>query len=125
MQDDEIPNARVLEIRALVEMIDVGLAEFARREVPQQSLNRRLNQMNAGGFQRLEKTAGETHSDAVLVPDLLALAGRELDVARIGARLAVEISLQHRRRFVIADERAGIHVPVASAMLKRNAPLPA
>ena len=41
------------------------------------------HEMDAGGFQRLDEAAGQTHRDAVLVPDLPPAAGLELEHARL------------------------------------------
>ena len=81
--------------------------------------------MDAGGFQRFEKAAGEPQRDAVLVPELLAPAGREAQEPRLRQRLAVQVGQQRGRRLIVADEAAAIDIAVADAMLQRNAPLPA
>ena len=81
--------------------------------------------MQAGRFQRFQKAARQPDGDAVLVPQLLALARLEFHPERIGAGRAVKVRQQHAFGLGIVDELAGIDVAIASAVLQRNAPLPA
>src|SRR5690606_10662842 len=80
--------------------------------------------MDAGRLERLHETARQAERHAVLVPELLAVSGRETKESRLGERLAVQIREQRRGGLVVADELAAVHVAVADAMLQRNAPLP-
>jgi len=59
-----------------------------------------LNQVDAGGLQRLEKAACESERNAILVPEFLAAAGAEPQETRLGLRLAVEIGQQRSGRLV-------------------------
>src|SRR5688572_32258220 len=63
-----------------------------------------------------------TYRDTVAVPGLLATAGDELEQARFGERLAIEIPHQRGSGLVVADEFAGVHVAVAGSVLQRDAP---
>src|ERR1700734_2665120 len=81
--------------------------------------------MDAGGLQGFEKAARKPQRNAVLVPKLLAPPRRETQETRLRLRLAVQIRQQRRRRLVVADETAAVHIAVADPMLQRYAPLPA
>ena len=48
--------------------------------------------MNTGGFQGLNKTAGETQGNAVFIPMLFALAGAKFDDSRFGEGLPLDIA---------------------------------
>ena len=47
--------------------------------------------MDAGGFQGLNKAAGETQGNAVFIPVLFALTGTEFDNSRGGQGRAFDI----------------------------------
>jgi hypothetical protein len=96
VQHDEVADALVLEARLAVVFAALDLVEAAVREEVDQALDRRLDQMDAGRLDRLEEAAGQADGDHVAVPGLLAHPGLELDQARLGQRLAVEIGQQGR-----------------------------
>jgi hypothetical protein len=64
----------------------------------QQLRDRSLDEMNAGGFERFEESAGEPMA-AILLPAFLAPAGDEAQRARRRARGAVEPAQQQARGF--------------------------
>ena len=61
----------------------------------------------------------------LLLPGLAALAGPELDDARLGEHLAFDVGQQSLLRLLVGQVAAAVHHAVADAMLQRNAPLPA
>src|SRR5690606_17726264 len=125
MQDDEVPSAFPSARAESVVLVDLDRIEPAAGKQCQQPRDAYLHEMNARRLERLHEAARQTEPDAVLVPELLAPAGREAQKARLCQRPSVQIREQCRSRLVVADEAAAIHVPVANAMLQRDAPLPA
>ena len=91
----------------------------------QQPVHRRLDQMDAGRFQRLDEARRQADRDDVADPGLAPPAGREPKRPRLGHRLAVEVGEQGRSRLVLADVARAIDVAVADPVLQRDAPLPA
>src|SRR6185295_15541605 len=84
-----------------------------------------LDQVDAGGLERLEKPRRQPERDAVAVPEFAASAGGEAQRARVGQWLAIQVRQQCRRGLVIAHEGARIDVAIADPMLQRYPPLPA
>ena len=125
VQHDEIAAALELELQLPVVFVDVGLVERGIREEAHQPRHGRLDEVDAGRFQRLHEAAGEADRDAVPVPEFPAHAGDEAQRPRIGERFAVEVGEQGRGGLVVADVVAAVDVAVAGAVLQRNAPLPA
>ena len=125
VQDDKVTRAFVLDARLRVDLVDVGMIEVGTREQRHQPRDRRLDQVDIGGLDRLEKPGRQTQGDAVAVPDALAPARHEGDVPRFVQRLAVQVSHQDRSGVLLAHEAAGVDVAIADAMLQRDAPLPA
>src|SRR5450755_3047934 len=104
MQDNEVANLVIFADLQAVVLIDVVRVERAIRKDRRQLSNPALYEMDAGGFQGFEKAAGQSQSDAVLVPEFLAPPGREVQKARLGTRRAVEIAKQSCRGLIVADE---------------------
>src|SRR6187431_2399733 len=125
VQDDKVTRALVLDTRLRVDLVDVGLIEVGTREQRHQPRDRRLDQVDVGGLDRLEEPGRQTQGDAVAVPYALASARHEGDVPRFVQRLAVQISHQDRNGVLLAHEATGVDVAIADAMLQRDAPLPA
>lgn len=124
VQDQEVARAFVFERRFLVELpLEQGI-ETTVGEQAQQPLDTGLDQVDAGGFQRLHETAGQPQGDDVPVPQLPAHAGGEAQRARVGKRTTVEVGQQRGGGFVVADVLAGIHIAIADPALQGNAPLP-
>ena len=117
MEDDEVPDALVLEVRPPVELVDVDGIEATRGKEAGEADDDRLNEVDAGRLERLEEAARKTDRHAVLVPQLAALAREELDVARGTRRSAVESRQENRGRLVVGDVLARVHVAIADAML--------
>ena len=84
----------------------------------------RLDQVDAGRFQRLEEAGGKTERDAVAVPHLAPLAARETEPVGVRELLAVEVGEQQLLGRLVVDMLARIDEAVAGAVLERNAPLP-
>ena len=103
----------------------VDARRFGRGQQAQHVLDGFLDQENAGGFERLEKSAGEAERHAVALPGLRAPPGAELQHARLTLRAAIERGQQGGARLVFADELRREHVAVARAVLQRDAPDPA
>ena len=125
MQDQEIADRAPFEIGLAVELGDVRRVEAGAREQAQQPGDARLDQMDAGRFERLHEPRRQPERDAVLHPHRAPFAGGELQRARLGERCAVEPGEQDRRRAIVTQMRARIDDAVAGAVLERDAPLPA
>ena len=91
-----------------------------------QARDARLDEIDAGGFQRLEETAREARARrncAIHIFRRRPVVNRSTR-GSASAR-AVEVGQQRGGGLVVADVRARIHVAVAGAVLQRDAPLPA
>ncbi len=104
VQDQEIAHAVVFHFDPAVVGVDDARIELPGRrgEVVDQRGDRDLDQIDAGRFERLEKSAREPDGDAIAIPGLAAPAGGEAQESRVGQRLAVESrhavsSRPHRR----------------------------
>jgi hypothetical protein len=84
----------------------------------------RLDEVEAGRFERLDEARRQADGDDIGVPEQLASPGHETQPARVGKGLAVQVGEQRVGRFLIAQVRAGIDIAVADAVLERNASLP-
>ena len=73
---------RLVESGQPIVKIDVDLAEAAVREQLQQFLDARLNQVDAGRFQGLQKPGGQTNGDDIPVPGGLANPSLEFQKIR-------------------------------------------
>src|SRR5579863_1753731 len=82
VQDQEIPHALVFGPQNFVVAIDFGVSEIPIGEQRQEHGNGALDEVNAGGFQRFEKTGRQTDRNAILVPEALAPTGGELKLER-------------------------------------------
>ena len=58
----------------------------------------RLDEVDAGRFERLEEAAGEAQRDEFLFQACLRVPGGEAQRPRLGERLAVEVGQQRRAR---------------------------
>ena len=125
VQDDEIAHVFHLEAHLAVELVDVRLADAGVGEHLQQAHHAALDQVDAGGLQRLDEAGGKPHRHAVLVPMAVPLAGDEAQHPRFGEQLALDVAEQAAPGFVVAPVGAGEHHAVADAVLQRDAPLPA
>src|SRR5207247_6063228 len=68
MDDDEVPDALVLEVRPPVELVDVDGIEAARGEEPGGADDGRLNEVSASGLARLEAAARKPERHEVRPP---------------------------------------------------------
>jgi hypothetical protein len=84
-----------------------------------------LDQVNARGFQWLEKTCGQAQANAVPVPVLHPLPGAEAQQPGFCNGFAVEIAEQGVAGFIVAHELAAIDEAIANPGLQWNTPLPA
>ena len=91
MQYQEIPDVLELNPGQAIVFIDIGLLESIGREIGHQARNSGLNQVDAGGLQRLEKTGGQAQCHHVLVPDLSPCPGFEAYLQRIGQAIALDV----------------------------------
>ena len=90
MQDQEIANTLVFGAQDLVVTVDFGAAVIAIGEQRQEHGDAALDEVNAGGLQRFEKTRRQSDRNAILVPEALAPAGGELQLEGFGQRLALD-----------------------------------
>src|SRR5579863_511105 len=77
VQDQEVPHTLVFGPKYLVVAVDFGASEIAIGEQRQQHGNAALDEVNAGGFQRLEEARRQTDRNTVPVPEAFAAAGGE------------------------------------------------
>ncbi len=126
VQQQEIAHAPEFELEDPVVAVDIGRLEMAVGEELQQHGDAALDQVDAGGFQRLQEARRQPQRHAIFVPGLLAPAGGEAQRQRFGQRLAFEIGQQRLAAPSSSPmKRAAIDMAVADAVLQRNAPLPA
>src|SRR5881394_4243119 len=125
MQDDEVANRFEAAAHQAVVFIRQSWLEVPIGKELYQSADADFDEMQARGFEWLEKPAGESECDAILQPRLGSPSGRELDQSRRCQCLAVEIGDQSLSRLILGGERVAEHVTIADAVLKRDAPLPA
>src|SRR5258708_16303007 len=93
-----------------------------------------LDQIDAGGFKRLEKTAGKPDRHAIATPGLFASARRKPQQTRLRLRSGARSGAARRARaqcghefisgVVLIDEATREDLAVAGAMLQRNPPHP-
>src|SRR5438128_2658168 len=127
MQNEKITDPLVLHLIETVEFI--GQAWIDRRasgpwhEVDEVD-HRRLDQKDAGGFERLEKAARQSYGHAIANPGLVAPAGRKPQQTGLCLRRSLEPAQQGNLRITLLDELAGKNITITGAMLEWNAPLP-
>src|SRR5678815_2484374 len=109
VQHDEVPNVLDLLPGLLVVFVDVRLPDARARKHLHEARDTALNKVNAGGLEWFDEAARETHGNHVPVPGLEALAGPELDDARIRQDLALDVAQQGLAGGVIGDVPAAIH----------------
>src|SRR6185295_15731255 len=71
VQHQDVAYLFELVARQRVESLDGRRIEAVAREQEQQPRDRRLYEMNTGGLQRLEESAGEPDGHDILLPDFL------------------------------------------------------
>ena len=125
VQHDEVADVLDLVARLAVVLGHVGGADALGREGLQQPHDAALDEVDAGGLQRLDEAAGQADGHAVAAPGLVPLAGRELDEPRLRQRGALHLAQQLLARLLVGQVAAAVDQPVAHAVLQRNAPLPA
>src|SRR5262249_851336 len=79
VQDDEVADGLVAaRHQPIVFRSQLGFEGSVRQKLDEPS-DPRLDQMDAGGLERLQETAGETQSHAVALPGLSSASGGEFD----------------------------------------------
>ena len=91
VQDQEVADTLEFVHRDAVVFVDHQRVEMAIREQREKFGDPGLYQVNAGGFQRFQKAAGQPDGNHVLVPKAVSAPRREAQQARLGQRLAIEI----------------------------------
>mmetsp|Transcript_41415 Transcript_41415/g.97023 ORF Transcript_41415/g.97023 Transcript_41415/m.97023 type:complete len:210 (-) Transcript_41415:207-836(-) len=89
MQDDEVAYPFEFQRHQAVVFVAVSVVDAARREIGKQMAYAHLDQVNAGGLERLQEAAGQTDGDNVAIPRTMTFPSQELDGAGAGKRLAV------------------------------------
>src|SRR3954451_6614564 len=127
MQNQEITDPLVLHLVQTVEFVGRTGIDCCRsrpwHEIDQVD-NRRLDQENTGGFERLEEAARQSNGNTIAQPGLVAPAGRKPQQTRLTSSRGIEAGQQSNLRVALLDELAGINIAVAGAMLEWNSPLP-
>src|SRR5579864_7040714 len=124
MKHDEVAYALPFEIALAVELVDGRLVGRGVREQPDKADRRRLDQVNARRFQRLQEPRREAERDAIAVPHLAPLAARETKAIGVSELLTIEVREEQLFGALVIDVLARINKAVAGAMLKADAPLP-
>lgn len=119
--DQEVADLLHFQRTLRVAGVDVGCRESGIGEQRQQSRDAALQQMDAGGFQRLHESAVQPRCHHVGLAGLSAPPGDEAQQAWFGLRLPIQVRKQSCRRLVLADVAAAEHVTVADAVLQGNA----
>ena len=91
VSNDEVAYVFIFGARLEVVLVDVGRRNSVRRKHRQQPVDRRLDEVNAGRLERLEKARRQANRDDVLLPGFQPPTGPEPDGPRIGQRLSVEV----------------------------------
>ncbi len=78
----------------------VRLVELTVGKQPHEPDRRGLDEVQAGRFQRLQESRGKTDRDAIAVPHLAALAGRETQPVRVRQLLTVEVGQAAASRLI-------------------------
>src|SRR4051794_23191383 len=125
MEHDEIAHSLPFEIGLAVELIDCRLIRSGVGEQLYEPDRRRLDEMDAGRFQRLEEARRKAQRDAIAVPHLLALAAGEAEPVGVGERLTIEVGEKQLLGRIVIDMLARINEAIAGSVLERNSPLPA
>src|SRR5579863_2988578 len=110
VRDQEVARPLVIEGKLPVVAVDVGRPEMAVGEERQQEKDAALDQMDAGGLERLEESRRQADGDAVLVPAEPAPPGRELQAQRIAQRPSLEAREEDVLRRIILQEPAAVDV---------------
>src|SRR3954447_26487213 len=101
MQYQKIPDPLVLHLIEAVEFVGRAGIDCCRsrpRHEIDQVDNRRLNQENTGGFERLEETARQSNGNTIADPGLVAPAGRKLQQTRLTSSRGLEAVQQGNLR---------------------------
>ena len=77
--DDEVADRFVLKAHLVVEPVDQDRVGLAHRKEVEELGDRRLDEMDAGRFQRFEEPARQAEREAVLDPRRLAPPGLEAE----------------------------------------------
>ncbi|PAV70131.1 hypothetical protein WR25_17275 [Diploscapter pachys] len=125
MQDDEVADVLVQIVQLAVEFVAFGRVEARVGEHRDDPLNARLDQMDAGRFERFDEAARQPQRDDVAVPALPPPSRGEAQAAGIAQRLALEAGEKIELRRLVGQEFAAIDIAVAHPVLQRDTPLPA
>jgi hypothetical protein len=95
VQDQEVADALVERVGESIELAHqpfVDAARLGRRQQPQHVLDALLDQEQAGGFERLEKAAGQSERHAIAGPGQRAPPGAEFQQPWLALRAPVELA---------------------------------
>ena len=124
MQQQEIADVRVFAFDIAVVAVDQHRVEAAIGEQVEQAIEPGVDEMDAGGFERLEKPRRQAEREAIADPHAFAQPRGKTQHARIGNRRTAQTLAQFFGRVVIPDEVAAIDEAIARPVLERNTPLP-
>ena len=125
MHDDEVAHRFVSNGHVAVEFVDQLGAAVALREQRNELAHGRLDQVDAGRFERLDEAGRQADRHTILDPRFAPAPGHEAQLARLSQRRRIKRIDQHLARLVVAGKRIAVHVAVAGAVLQRDAPDPA
>jgi len=102
MKHDEVADAFDFAARLKVEALGDRAALAAKGESLQQPRHCDHDQVNAGGFERLDEAARQSDRYTVLDPHLSAIAGLEADQPRLDQDIALDLSFEELPRVFVA-----------------------
>ena len=88
VKNDEVTNLLKFNLRLTIELVNFGLSDTVMREMLHKASQARLNQMNTGGFKRLEEAACQAKRDNIFIPLFFSSTRFEGDVSGLCQRLA-------------------------------------
>src|SRR6185295_3364106 len=124
VQDDEITDPAVLVRHVGVVRIDHDFGEAAIRKQRQQSRDAGLYQVNTGGLERFDESAGQADRHTVPFPEAPTVPGPEFQETDIATGGPIQLPQQPGLRNGLADELAAVDIAVSRPMLKGDPPAP-
>src|SRR3569833_4512458 len=118
MKNDEVSYSLGFLDQLAIVRVDVGLVEVPVGEVIEQVKQTTRDQVDAGGFQWLQKARRKTQCDTIAMPIELAPASHEAQKTRLGQGLAATRSgEQILQCLVVRAMSTGVNVTVSHSVL--------
>src|SRR5690606_7536809 len=107
-----------------VVLLNILFIKMFVRKKAHQFCDSRLHEMNTCRLQRLHKSACQSQSHTIFIPESFSLSGSEAQLTRLSQRFSIEILHKNGPCFVIIHKSAAINMAITNTMLQRNTPLP-